>query len=169
MEYKDAGKRASNEARQQRTNWPAIGWGAFPVLISLIALVVSVEQSRFANEETAASVYNRTANVVLEKDRAYLENYELRPYFYQNRHLDESDPKADKVKAMAELTLDCFQMILAGIDANPHRYSSPEEDRAWILDSFKHSEVLRDYVAANRRGFSNEMLALRDKAASEFK
>jgi hypothetical protein len=155
---------APNDATKSKKSWISRLWSLLPLVISIIALSVSIRQWRVVNEATTTTVYDRTVSMVLEIDRAHLNNPKLRPFFYENRHLDKKDPDANQVEALAEVILDCFEILLTEIKDHPNRYPHSDGDRAWIVDSFKHSEVLRDYLDSHKQWFAGEIFELRQKA-----
>lgn len=121
------------------------------IVVSLGSAVLSIRQSNIANESAAVATYERTFNLVMKLDQVHLDHPEVRPYFYQDRPLDQDDPNANLVHAIAEMTLDQFSIILTQVSSNPNRYVDIRGYKAWMIDSFKHSRILREYVDDHAR------------------
>jgi hypothetical protein len=151
--------RNKNKERDSVFRWQY----ALSIVLSLIALFVSLHQYYIAREGVSVNEYNSGAYPEIELDKAYLANSELRPYFYENKHLDSNDPARMRVLALAEMSLDCFQVVLTQDKEHPNSASKEErdEDFQWIADSFKNSEVLRDYMDSHQSWYQKELRDLR--------
>ena len=75
------------------------------VLISALALTVSIHETRLSNEGTASAVCDRTEMMILDLDKTCLAHPTLRPYFYETKPLTSTDGGADEARSLAELTL----------------------------------------------------------------
>jgi|SRR6185437_6251618 len=134
---------------------------AIAVIISALALTVSIHETRLSNEGTASAVYDRTETMILDLDKTFLAHPALRPYFYDNQPLALTDGKGDETRALAELTLDTYEIILSELRDHPDRYQGKDEYDAWIADGFRNSTVLSKYFDAHSRWYSPALQALR--------
>jgi hypothetical protein len=134
------------------------------MIISSVSTGFTFRHMSIANDSAAATIYDRTTAAVFELDKIHVAYPELRPFFYENRELRKDDPLAPRVFAVAEMTLDTFQIVLTQIRQNPRRYPDYASDRHWIVDAFKNSKVLRDYMDAHKTWYAGEVLDLRRQA-----
>jgi hypothetical protein len=142
------------------------------VCITLFLLVLQnrtiVMQTRFNLESVESSVFGTVTNQSLASDEMFVRYPELRPYFYSGKNLEEGDPRADQVKALAEYYLDYFQSLSTQLKKYPHLWRY--EKREWeanIVDMFAWSPALCRYLDANPDWYSEELAAL--KQAGELK
>jgi len=142
-------------------NWKQVSWTAVPIFISVAALAVSVRQATLSAEITNSTVYDRGVNVVLDLDKVYLANADIRSYFYENLRLEKADPNLHRVEALAEMTLDTYEIVLLEIRTHPSHYPSLTEYHQWVIDGFRMSEVLRNYFDKHASWYSKELGELR--------
>ena len=57
----------------------------FPIIVSVLALSISVRQSFIANEAATVAAYDRGVSPVLELDKAYLANSDIRAFFLRQQ------------------------------------------------------------------------------------
>ena len=139
--------------------------GAIGSTAVLVTVLYLSWQTRAARDQAAVL----SAQVVSERfiglDRAFLDHPELRPYFYDGQSVDALDSETrNRVAALAELTLDVFQLALSGGGA----YSAQHEARirTWIVRGFARSPALRHHLHADRALYGDELLALLQVAES---
>jgi hypothetical protein len=161
----------SSDESQRRVNpkdrEPFFTWKhVFPIIVSVLALVIAVRQSFIANEAATLTAYDRGVGPVLELDKVYLANSDLRPFFYENRHLDGSDPARTRALALAEMTLDVFENVLTQVTEHPNRFPNDqyEGDIAWMTEMFRSSEVLRNYMDSHKSWYSANLQGIRRRA-----
>jgi hypothetical protein len=142
------------------------------VCITLFLLVLQNRtigmQTRFNLQSVESSVFGTVTNQSLASDEMFVRYPELRPYFYAGKNLEEGDPRADQVKALAEYYLDYFQSLSTQLQKYPNLWRY--EKREWeanIIDMFAWSPVLCRYLETNRGWFNEELVAL--KQAGELK
>lgn len=136
------------------------------VLVTALGLIITVGQWLIARESASATIYDRMVTAILELDKVHLNNPEVRPFFYDDRPLDPNDKITPKVHAIAEMTVDTFEIVLTQIRLNQDRFRSGEQDRRWITESFQRSRVLRDTFDATSRWYGPDLLGLRQKAGN---
>jgi hypothetical protein len=98
-------------------------------------------QLKSANDSLRTGVYANMSNWTFELDKASLEHPELRPYFYDGKDIDESDPLYPTAAAMAEFHLDTFDSIMeynrSFAAADLHEGWSN-----WMMNAFDASPIL---------------------------
>jgi len=80
------------------------------------------------------------SNWTFELDKAFLDHPELRPYFYDGKDIQQSDPLYFRAETMAEFILDNFDSIMKFDRTYPETLH--EGWRNWIYDSFSRSPLL---------------------------
>ena len=92
------------------------------LIISIISLVISAfgftavlislwdarEQMTYLAAQTKILTRDRSVCNVLTLHRVFLDHPELRPYFFENKDLEETDPLYPRVEAVADMHLDVF-------------------------------------------------------------
>lgn len=154
------------KSKKTKDRDPVFRWQyILPIVLSLLALSISLWQVHVANKGVSVNAYTAGSDPEIELDKAYLANHDLRPYFYENKHLDSNNPARTRVLALAEMSLDCFQVVLVqGTDNHDSlTKEEQEEDLNWIAESFKNSEVLRDFLDSHQSWYSKQLRDLRHK------
>jgi hypothetical protein len=132
--------------------------------LGFTAVIVSIRtaQAQMANAaaQTRLQVRDRTLSNVLALDRVFLDHPELRPYFYEGKDLDKSDPLYPKVEAVAEMHLDVFDYNLNYRLHFPKEYHFAEGNESFIREMLAHSPVMRRHLEKSAQWFSPELRAL---------
>jgi hypothetical protein len=155
---------ASQEDVKPKTREPLFTWKhVFPIIVSVLALIIALRQSFIANDAATLTAYDRGVGPVLELDKAYVGNSDLRPFFYENKRLEGADPARARTLALAEMTLDVFENVLTQVTEHPNRFPSDqyEGDVAWMTGMFKSSEVLRSYLDSHKSWYSANLRGIR--------
>ena len=153
---------SQHQGHRPQPDWGKISWTALPIVISAIALFVSIRQASLTSETTGSTVYERQFAITLDLSKAFLANSDLRDYFYENRHVDKTDPNFHRIDALAEMTLDTYEIVLTTIREHASRYPNPEEYYLWIKDGFKMSEALRQCLDRRAGWYSKQLRDLRN-------
>lgn len=82
---------------------------AFPTII--LSIVYAMRQTRLLAEGTRASVYNSINSQMLELDRFFVENPDLKPYFYEGKEISETDENYLRVANVAEWIFDFMDNV----------------------------------------------------------
>jgi hypothetical protein len=134
---------------------------AAAVLISALgftAVIVSIrtaqEEMGYVGAQTSLQIRDRSLANVLALDRVFLEHPELRPYFYNGKDLDETDPLYPQVEAVAEMHLDVFDYNLNYRILFPQQYHHPEAEESFIREMLASSPVMRRRLIKKREWFS---------------
>ncbi|MES2905741.1 MAG: hypothetical protein V4691_01720 [Pseudomonadota bacterium] len=133
--------------------------GIVVTVIGLIAiyatLSVSNKQMEQSIKQTKLTLHDKTLGYALELDRIFIENPDLRPYFYENRDITEKDPKFRRVLSIAEMHLDTFTFALKARSDYPIDHPFPAETEAWIHDVVKSSPIMQRYLQERKDWYSN--------------
>ncbi|CAO5163148.1 conserved exported hypothetical protein [Frankia sp. AiPs1] len=133
------------------------------LILSIGATVLSVSDAR---QNRTVTTYNSTTDLTLQIDRIFIEYPHWRPHFYDDRPVPENmtDPDRCQVLAIAEFCLD----ILECIWDRKTEYSKQDLPswRAWILDIFNLSPVLRSYFTEHSSWYPTLMSLHREERSA---
>ncbi|WP_261553549.1 hypothetical protein [Frankia tisae] len=122
-------------------------------IVALVALILSIGATALsvsdARRNRTVTTYNSTTDLALQIDRIFIEYPQWRPHFYDGQPIpaDSTHQDRSQVLAITEFCLD----ILECIWDRKLEYSKRDLNswRAWILDLFNSSQVMRSYFSAN--------------------
>jgi hypothetical protein len=136
------------------------------VLVTLVLLIfqnkIISEQTRYALQSVEGSIYASITTQTLAQDEIFINNPELRPYFYAGKELDHNDPLREKVHAIAEYLLDFYDSLEGQLKKYPYLWI--HEKKTWeanLIDMFAWSPELCRYLEATRDWYSDELYALK--------
>jgi hypothetical protein len=145
-----------------------ISAGSFiTVCITLILLVLQnhtiVTQTNYALESAKSQVFGLVTTYTLSTDEIFVRYPELRPYFYQGKEIQASDPQYPQVLAVAEYLLDYFDSLETHLKKYPQLWFS--EEKTWegnTMDMFAWSPILCRYLEGSRNWFSDDLYRLKE-------
>jgi hypothetical protein len=111
-------------------------------------------QMSYAAAQTKVLARDRSVSNVLTLHRVFLGHPELRPYFFEDKDLEESDPLYPKVEAVADMHLDVFAYNLDYRLVFPDDYRRPERYKRYIRSRLALSPVLRRRLETKAEWFS---------------
>jgi hypothetical protein len=115
-------------------------------LVSLFFIAQQVrtasEQARTAKIQTQALTTQSVMNQLLQLDNLFINNPELRPYFYYGKEISEGDKNYDKALAVAEFQLDFFDSYLTQSEYLTLRAEERQNWEKYIVDSFSNSPIM---------------------------
>jgi hypothetical protein len=123
-------------------------------IVGTISLIFVVVQIRQTSQSLRASAFATVANYTMELDKVFIDDPDLRPYFYNGRDTNELDDKYNQVMATAEFELDFFDATLTQLELRPGESKSEmrAEEMVWrkyIQDSFAKSPALCERIKSN--------------------
>jgi hypothetical protein len=104
--------------------------------------------------QTRILTRDRSLSNVLTLHRVFLDNPELRPYFYDGKDLEESHPLYPNVEAVADMHLDVYGYNLDYRLVSPDDYRRPEDYKRYIRDMLARSPVMRRRLESKADWFS---------------
>ncbi|MDR1779056.1 MAG: hypothetical protein LBR14_04855 [Clostridiales Family XIII bacterium] len=78
------------------------------IVVSLAAVFIAFYEGRNVRRSFQEQTYQEFVATWFELDKFFIDDPELRKYFYENYPLEESDPKYGKVLSVAEYFDDAF-------------------------------------------------------------
>jgi hypothetical protein len=138
------------------------------VVVTLIVLIyqnrIISMQTSYALQSVEGNIYSNITTQSLAEDQIFVNNPELRPYFYEGKLLEPNDPLKHKVHATSEYVLDFFDSLESQLKKYPNLWI--HEKREWeanIIDQFAWSPELCRYLDATKDWYSPELYDLRVK------
>ncbi len=160
-------------------------------VITLVTVAVSLiyifrqtremtNQSALSASTAIASAYYNIATTMIEVNRFFADNRELKPYFFENATIKENHPKYEKVISIAEMLLDYWDLIRVLELATPPRIKQPwkggtvyslpwKEWQAYFIEQYTSSPAIRRFWAKNREFYLPTLGDILDSLPNEFK
>jgi hypothetical protein len=136
------------------------------VVITLIVLIyqnkIISTQANYALQSVEGSIYSNITTQSLAEDQIFINNPELRPYFYGGKELEPNSPLRHMVRGTSEYLLDYFDSLQSQLKKYPNLWI--HEKREWqanTIDMFAWSPELCRYLDATKDWYSPELYALR--------
>src|SRR5215469_10771026 len=151
-------------SRFQRLSLALSAIGLVISALGFTAVIVSIrtaqQQMAYVAAQTRLQVRDRTLGNVLALDRVFLDHPELRPYFYEGKDLDKSDPKYAQVDAVAGMHLVVFDYNLNYRRHFPKEFHFPEGQESFIREMLAQSPVMRRRLEKKAAWYTPELRTL---------
>jgi len=129
--------------------------------IALLGVVVSLlllrSQTKAQRNATLALAYQNIAGQMLELDRFFVANVELRKYFYDGVAVAPSDPHREKLLLVSEMLVDFGDNVLMQCPALEQEHVA-EDWRTYFRDVYDKSPILREFWTEYARFYSHSPL-----------
>lgn len=125
----------------------------FPILI--LTLLMIWRQAQYTHHAAMSQVYQNTANDFATVQRYFVENPEYRPYFYDGKSLDMSDPEYVRVSAIAEFFLHAAHNLTIH-----RRYMQEYPWHVWersLRDIYNKSPILQQFLHEHPDWYTDEV------------
>ena len=131
----------------------AVLGGVFALKAAKRQVEVMVQHSRGDVNER---LYNQSLSIMI----FFGENPELRPYFYDNKELSTAPNDLERWKVLnaAEMVGGFVELVALQIEEQPSEIQ--ERWKAYILDLFNSSSVLREHLASCAAWYADDLLRL---------
>jgi uncharacterized membrane-anchored protein YhcB (DUF1043 family) len=110
--------------------------------------------------QSRGDVNERLYNQSLEIMRFFAENPELRPYFYDNKDLREAQSELEKLKVLSTTEMVSGFMELVALQMAEQPEDIQPRWKAYIVDGYKSSAVLREHLATCTAWYADDFLHL---------
>jgi hypothetical protein len=168
---------SSAQERLSRYQRFTLALSAAALVISALgftAVIISIRTAQGHMSYTAAQTRilsrDRSLCNVLTLHRVFLDHPELRPYFFEGKDLEETDPLFPQVEAVADMHLDIFAYNLDYRLVFPDDYRRPESYKRYIRSRLALSPVMRRRLTKKPDWFSPYLQeVLKESAASNKK
>ena len=130
------------------------------VLGGFFALKASKRQVEVMLRQSRGDVNERLYNQSLEIMRFFAENPEVRPYFYDSKDIARAGSELEKLKVLstAEMVSGFMELVALQIEDQPAEIQP--RWKAYIVDGYESSPVLREHIASCRAWYADDFLRL---------
>ncbi len=131
-------------------------WSSTPLGFTtvIVSIRTAQEQMSYAAAQTRILTRDRSVSNVLTLHRVFLDHPELRPYFFEGKDLEESQPLYPQVEAVADMHLDVFAYNLDYRLVFPDDYRRAEDYKLYIRSRLALSPVMRRRLEKRAEWFS---------------
>lgn len=133
--------------------------GSIGVIVSLWLLY---RQTGIFNRQLMVGLQQSLSDYTLEISRLFLQNPDLRPYFFEGQPISESDPNYLRAAAVAEVMLDIFWTMMSEVKSiRGSKFASEEarvQWRAYVGDCFASSPILTSFLTKRQDWYGPEMM-----------
>ena len=109
------------------------------------------KQTQEMTKATNAGVYQNVTVSMFQIDQLFIENPELRPYFYSNLEIPKNSKLQAKVYGMAEMLIDLLDNVRIQASNMP-QYAWSTWKR-YFEDIFKSSPTLREHLNTRKKWY----------------
>jgi hypothetical protein len=116
--------------------------------------------------QSRGDVNERLYSQSLEIMRFFAENPEVRPYFYDNKDLSEAPTELEKLRVLSTAEMVSGFMELVALQLAEQPAEIQPRWKAYILDQYNSSAVLREHVDTCRAWYAEDYLRLLPASSS---
>ncbi len=133
------------------------------VLGGVFALKAAKRQVEVMVRHSRGDVNERLYNQSLQILRFFAENPEVRPYFYDNKDIARTGSELERLKMLstAEMVAGFMELVALQIEDQPAEIQP--RWKAYILDGYKSSVVLREHISDCVAWYADDFLHLLPK------
>ena len=130
------------------------------VLGGVFALKATKRQVEVMLLQSRGDVNERLYSQSLDIMRFFAENPEVRPYFYDNKPINQAGSELEKLRVLstAEMVAGFMELVALQIEDQP-LHIKPRW-RAYLCDQYTSSAVLRDHVFECKAWYADDFLDL---------
>lgn len=134
--------------------------GSIGVIVSLWLLK---RQTGVFRSQLMESLSQSLTSYSLEISRLFLQQPDLRPYFFAGQPIEEGHPDYLRAEAVAEVILDIFWIMMVQAKRVRGREFTDEETRVqWAIymgDCFATSPILTSFLTKRKEWYGQEMMS----------
>jgi hypothetical protein len=128
----------------------------------IVSLWIWNRQTRIFNRQLMEGISQSMTGYSLEISRLFLQNPDLRPYFFEGKTIDASHPDYLRAEAVAEVILDIFWTMASQARRiqNPE-FANTEASSQWAIyigDCFASSPILTSFLTRRKEWYGQEMV-----------
>jgi len=137
------------------------------VIGGVFALKATKRQVEVMLLQSRGDVNERLYSQSLDIMRFFAENPEVRPYFYDNKDLSKAPTELEKLKVLSTAEMVSGFMELVALQMAEQPAEIQPRWKAYILDQYNCSAVLREHVDTCRAWYAEDYLRLLPAKSSE--
>jgi hypothetical protein len=130
------------------------------VIGGVFALKATKRQVEVMLLQSRGDVNERLYSQSLDIMRFFAENPEVRPYFYDNKDLSEAPTELEKLRVLSTAEMVSGFMELVALQLAEQPAEIQPRWKAYILDQYNCSAVLREHVDTCRAWYAEDYLRL---------
>jgi hypothetical protein len=130
------------------------------VIGGVFALKAAKRQVEVMLRQSRGDVNERLYNQSLSILKFFAENAEVRPYFYDNKDIARAGTELERLKVLstAEMVGGFMELVALQIEEQPAEIQP--RWKAYIVDGYNSSSVLRDHIESCRAWYADDFLRL---------
>jgi hypothetical protein len=130
------------------------------VLGGVFALKATKRQVEVMLLQARGDVNERLYSQSLDIMRFFAENPEVRPYFYDNKELNKAESELEKLRVLSTAEMVSGFMELVALQLIDQPAEIQPRWKAYIVDQYNSSSVLREHVATCAAWYADDYLCL---------
>ena len=128
------------------------------VIISIVGFILVWRQIKLTNETLKQNNHTSIYTINTDIYKYLADNSHLRPYFYNNKELEDKDPNTQQLLGFCEILADFFEFILIEEDTLDHNLIAPWE--FYMRKIYKNSPVFRKYIEENKEQYTKTLTSV---------
>lgn len=113
-------------------------------------------QIRYLRHSLTGSIYQNVYETMIKMDNVFVENPELKPYFYDGKETNPADPLYQRVSSVAEMLTDYFDSVYYQKNYVPVQWF--REFTSFMRDIYKSSPALREHLSQRQQWHPKEFI-----------
>ncbi len=130
------------------------------VIGGVFALKATKRQIEVMMIQSRGDVNERLYSQSLQIMRFLAENPALRPYFADNKDLQEAESELEKLRVLSTVEMVAGFMELVSLQLAEQPLEIQPRWKAYIVDGYNSSAVLRDHISTCRAWYADDFLQL---------
>jgi hypothetical protein len=133
--------------------------GEYVALLTAISAIIFPQLQIFSiHRQLTLAAFHEEISIVSTVGKIFLDAPELRPFFYDGADMDDTDPRSDHAKVVAEAICDAFALLILSWKRSTNISSTRPGQERWIQDIYASSPLLRRWIARNEEWYPKEMI-----------
>lgn len=131
--------------------------GIFQVIITLVGFVFVAYQLFLLRRSIRSSTYQNVYQMMINIDNFFIENPDLKPYFYEGQIMEEREGlNYTKLLSVAEMLIDYFDNVYHQKDCMPRR--TFEGFSEFMKDMYRSSPVLQEFLSQRKHWYPQKFI-----------
>jgi hypothetical protein len=130
------------------------------IIGGVFALKATKRQVEVMRLQSRGDVNERLYSQSLEIVKFFAENPELRPYFYDNKNLNQAESELEKLRVLSAAEMVGGFMELVALQVEEQCAEIQPRWKSYILDSYNCSSVVREHLTTCTAWYADDLLRL---------
>jgi hypothetical protein len=158
------------QAAPPKTDWYKRILDTVQAVVVIVGVCVALQQLIQVRKNTDHTAYNTVSSEWIKLDRHFIENHELRSYFFEGVKIDEGERNYKKVDATAHYVLNFLDYAISTADhLNPVPSGSFVEKNVWhqyIQRTYFSSPIVCDNLRRYKEGYTHATWKVAEKSCN---